>query len=117
MSISEIINLVALVLLSAPFALLVTQAVKRLSWKPRWRFLLAAVVGILVGLAQCWVNGSLGTLIDHWGSLTALEVVAQVGLVWAAAQAWYAMWLADVPWMKRLAEWPGTGDVSIGLDE
>ncbi len=109
MSITEIVNLVCLVLLSAPFALIVTQAIKRLSWKPRWRWSLAVVVGVLVGLAQCWINGTLGALFDRWGTLTALEVVTQVGLVWAAAQAFYALYFADVPWMKKLAKWPNRG--------
>lgn len=102
----EIVTLVCTVLVSGPFAMIVSQALKRCGWSERWRFALALVVGLAVGVAQTWISGSLGDMVNNWGGLTALEVVTWAGLVWASSQAWYHLWFADTSWMLKLGEWP-----------
>jgi hypothetical protein len=106
MKTSEIINLIVLILISPLFAMLVVQLLRRCGWNHRWTFVFATAVGVLVGLAQCWANGSLPALIDNWGAIKAVELAAQVGTVWGFSQIWYHTYFTDVPWMAKLAKWP-----------
>lgn len=107
MSTIQIITLICTILISGPFAMVVSQALKRCGWADRWRFLLALAVGLVVGVAQTWISGSLGDLVHHWGGLTALEVITWVGLVWGSSQTWYHLFFAGLPWMLKLEKWPG----------
>jgi hypothetical protein len=103
---TEIANLIALVALSAPATVVVAQAVKQ-AWMPSWlRAAVPIVVAALVGLASAWVSGDLLGLASRWGELTATEIVAVAGVVYAAANVWYHGLMARAEWMDDLGEWP-----------
>jgi len=104
--VNEIINLLAAIILWAPLSVLLTQAIKRASWQDGVKAVIALICATVVGIAGTWVSGDLLGLIDDWGSLTAEQVIAYVGIVYAAATVWYKAYFAGTGWMQRLAEWP-----------
>lgn len=98
----EIINLAALLLVAGPVASVLTQLAKRPAWSAERRFALAILLSGLVGLAQAWLAGDLLGLIDSWGQLTATELVAAGGLVFAGASAFYKLYFSRSDWGTRL---------------
>ena len=109
MSTLEIINLIAAIIVAAPLSIVIAQALKRSSWPGGVKAVLALAVCLGVGIAQTWIAGDLLGLIRSWGELTAADVIAWAGVVWAAAQIEYHAFFADSPWMLRLGEWPDRG--------
>jgi hypothetical protein len=106
MHLSELVNLLVMVVLWAPLSVVLTQALKRVGWPTAVKAVLAIACAALIGIAGTWVSGDLLGLAKVWGDLTATDVVAYVGIVYAAASVWYTSHFGDTDWMKRLAQWP-----------
>lgn len=103
----EIVNLICLVLISAPVYLLAAQLIKRPSWPPWLKAVLAIIVSGLVAIAQSWISGDLGALIDDWGTLTATTVLAYWLVIYASGQVIYAS-IKGKAALVKLAEWPSS---------
>ncbi len=94
MSTIEIIGLVAMLLVSGGVATYLVQWVKgtrTLSSRAKWFASIA--ISVLVGLATSWIAGDVLGLIDKWGSLTAADVFAWIGSVYAVAVGFYEAWV------------------------
>ena len=107
MSSFEWINLACAIIISAPLAMVIAQALKRASWPGGVKAALAGAVCLAVGVAQTWIAGDLLGLITSWGSLTAAELMIWAGAVWAAAQLEYHAFFVGLPWILTLEKWPG----------
>ena len=105
MSTVEIINLIAAVIVSPAVYMLVVQLLKRPEWPPLAKALAAIVVSGIVAIAQSWISGDLGALIDDWGALTATRVIAYWALIYASGQAIYNA-IGGNKLMAKLGEWP-----------
>lgn len=108
MTLIELINLVAAVLLGGLLTFLATQLVKRVSW-PTWlKLILSLVMAALFALATAWVNGDVWVIVNGWGSLTAETVFAFFGLIWTTATVWYKLVFKGTNWAQALGEFPKT---------
>ncbi len=89
MSTTELVGLIAMLLVSGGVATYVVQWVKRSTWSSRQKFLTSALVSIAFGLANAWLAGDVMGLVSHWGDLTATEVFAFIGAVYATSTGFY----------------------------
>jgi hypothetical protein len=103
---TEVVNLVAALLLSGWVASFIVQLIKRATWRSWVKLALAIVVSALVGLATAWVSGDLIGITAEWGSLTAADVLAFGGLVFASASTWYQFYFKGEAWAENLGKWP-----------
>lgn len=92
MSLLEIITLVAMLLVSGGVASYLVQKIKRASWSSRTKYALALALSAAVGLATAWLAGDVLSLWTQWGSLTAAQVLAVLGAVYATATGFYELW-------------------------
>lgn len=92
MSATEILTLAAMLLLSGGLASWLVQRLKRAHWSARRKYLLALALSAAVGLATAWLAGDVLGLVGSWGELTAAQVLAFLGGVYAAAGGFYALW-------------------------
>jgi len=92
MSTTEIVSLVAMLLVSGGVASLLVQAIKRAGWGSRAKFVLSIALSAAVGLATVWLAGDVAGLIGAWGELTAADVFAVMGATYAAATGFYELW-------------------------
>ncbi len=106
MSATEIINLIAAIIVSPVVYLLLAQLIKRPEWSPLAKAALAIALSGIVAIAQSWITGDLGALIASWGSLTAAQVLAYWGIVYASGQVLYNA-VGGREFMIKLAQWPG----------
>lgn len=106
MSASELANLVAIALVSGPFAAIVAQLLKRERWPAGLKAALALAVAGAVGIAQSWISGDLVHLSAQWGQISAAQVLTLCGGVYASAQLWYHTYLGSAGFMAHLAAWP-----------
>lgn len=101
----EVINLVCAVIVSPVVYMLAVQLFKRPEWPPLVKSVLAIVVSGIVAIAQSWISGDLGALIDDWGTITATRVVAYWAIVYSAGQVVYNA-IGGNELMARIGEWP-----------
>ncbi len=92
MSATEIVTLVAMLLASGGLSSWLVERIKRAHWPSRAKYALALGLSAAVGLATSWLAGDVLGLVGSWGSLSAAQVFAFLGGVWAAASAFYALW-------------------------
>ena len=92
MSATEILTLSAMLLASGGLSSWLVQLIKRASWSARSKYLLALALSAAVGLAAAWLAGDVLGLVSSWGELTAAQVLAFLGGVYAAASGFYALW-------------------------
>lgn len=92
MSATEIISLAAMLVISGGVASYLAQRIKREAWSARIKYVLALVLSGVVGLATAWLAGDVLGIIHGYGSLTAADVFAFLGGVYAAGQAFYVFW-------------------------
>lgn len=104
---TEIVNLVAALLLSGWVAAFIVQLIKRARWRSWVKLVLAVVVAGLVGIATAWISGDLIGLTAKWGNLTAADVLTFGALVFASAQTWYQFYFKGETWAENLGAWPG----------
>lgn len=106
MTIVELINLVAMVLLGGLLSFLATLLVKQVTW-PAWVNIgVSFALALLFALATAWINGDIIMLVSAWGSLTAESVFSLFILYWTAASAWYWVVFKDAAWAHRVGAWP-----------
>ena len=92
MSTTEILTLAAMLLLSGGLSSWLVQRIKRAQWSARRKYLLALGLSAAVGLATAWLAGDVLGLVGSWGELTAAQVLAFLGGVYATASGFYALW-------------------------
>lgn len=92
MSAGETVTLIATLLVSGGLASWLVERVKRVRWSPRTKYLLALGLSAAVGLAGAWLAGDMLGLVASWGHLTASQVLAFLGGVYATASGFYALW-------------------------
>jgi hypothetical protein len=92
MSAGEVVTLLATLLVSGGIASWLVERLKRAHWSPRAKYLLALGLSAAVGLATAWLAGDVLGLVGSWGELTASQVLAFLGGVYAAASGFYAVW-------------------------
>lgn len=95
MSTTEILSLVAMLLVSGGVASFLVQKIKKAAWSSKTKYLLAIALSAAVGLATAWLAGDIIGLIGDWGSLTAAQVFAFLGAVYATATGWYELYFKD----------------------
>lgn len=95
MSTTEIVTLVAMLLVSGGAASVLAQWVKRESWGSRPKYIVALALSVAVGLAAAWLAGDVLGLVASWGELTAAQVVAFMGTVYATAVGFYELWFKN----------------------
>jgi len=106
MSLIELINLIAALLIGGFLTFLATQLVKQASWPGSAKLVLSLVMASLFGLATAWVNGGVWTIIHAWGALTGQEVLDFGTLIWTSATVWYKVVFRDTDWLKQLGAFP-----------
>ncbi len=95
MSTTELVSLIAMLLVSGGVASVLVQWIKRASWGSRPKYIVALVLSGAVGLATSWLAGDVFGLISSWGELTAAQVIAFMGTVYATATGFYELWFKD----------------------
>jgi hypothetical protein len=91
-SLTEVITLVAMTLVAGGVASRLVEWIKGAHWSARAKWLLAVVLSGAVGLATAWLAGDVLGLLSAWGSLTAVQVFAFMGAVYATANGFYVLW-------------------------
>ena len=116
MSTTEIINLLAAIIVSPVIYLLIAQAIKRPQWPPVAKAILAVVVSAAVAIAQSWISGDLQAMIESWGTLTAAQVLGYWGLIYASGQIIYNA-IGGTDRMIGLREWPTRTNPDVGYPD
>lgn len=93
MSTTEVISLLAMLLVTGGGAAYLIQWIKRASWGSRPKWLLSISISAVFGLASSWLAGDVLGLIEGWGSLTAVDVFAYLSATYATAIAFYELWV------------------------
>jgi len=91
-SATEIVTLVAMLLASGGLSSWLVERIKRAQWSARAKYALALGLSAAVGLAASWLAGDVLGLVSAWGELSAAQVFAFLGGVWAAASGFHALW-------------------------
>lgn len=110
MQLTQIITLLATVLVAGWFSAFIVQALKRLTW-PSWaRLILSGIVALLVAISAAWMTGSVTGFLHLWNNgMTADQVVTFFTLIFTSAATWYRFYFKDSTWAKTLGAWPGPG--------
>jgi hypothetical protein len=116
MSSLEWINLVCAIVISAPLASIVAQAIRRAAWSSGLTFCIVSLVCLAAGGAQTWVAGDLLGLIQGWGNLTVEKALAYWALIYASGQVIYKTIGGTKP-MISLREWPARDPVKVELND
>jgi hypothetical protein len=103
---TEIITLIATLLASGFFSMWVVQIIKRATWPSSVKLILAIAVAIIVGLAAAWLSGDVLGITKKWGNLTAADILAFGGVVYAISAAWYERYFKGSAWMQTVAAFP-----------
>jgi hypothetical protein len=108
MALTEIITLIATIVVAGWFSAFITQAIKQVKWPSSLKLLLSGIVAGLVALAASWLSGDLLGFVTLWGTggLTAQEVIVYFSGVFASAATWYRFYFKDATWAENLALWP-----------
>ena len=102
MSTNEILNLIAVFILSGFVSMVIVNILKGARWPDWLKMTLTLVVCALVGTAQAWVSGDILGLIEGWGALTAWDIILVAGVAFAGATAFYQVHFKRSPWMAKL---------------
>lgn len=105
MSTTEVINLLAAIVVSPVIYLLAAQLIKRPEWSPLAKAALAIALSGIVAIAQSWITGDLQALVGNWGALTAAQLLGYWGLIYASGQIIYNA-IGGTWFMQQLREWP-----------
>ena len=114
MSIVEIISLVAMILVAGGVSSRLVELIKGAAWSARAKWALSVALSAAVGLATAWLAGDVLGLVAGWGSLTAVDVFAFMGAVYATANGFYVLWFKPQA-RKRLV--PSTDRATMAARE
>ena len=93
MSTTEIVTLAAMLLLSGGLCQLARASGSSAPTGARGASTCSrSRLSAAVGLATAWLAGDVLGLVGSWGELTAAQVLAFLGGVYAAASGFYALW-------------------------
>lgn len=108
MKLTEVITLLATVLVAGWFSAFITQALKQQKWPSSLKLVLSAVVAAVVAIAAAWLSGDVLNFVTIYktGGLTAAEVMVFFTAVFTSGATWWRFWLRDAEWAQNLAKWP-----------
>ena len=90
---TEWVNLACMLILMGPLVSYLFDAIKRVTWStPAKQLVLFALCAVLAA-AERWLAGDILNLIRAWGQVTAADIMAQIGLIYAGANVWYKSYL------------------------
>ena len=92
MNTPDIISLIAMILLAGGVTSRLVEWIKRATWRPHFKWLLAVALSAALGLATAWLAGDVVGLANSWGSLTAPQAFAFMGGVYATAHGFYVLY-------------------------
>ena len=93
MSALEVISLVAMLLVSGGVASYLVTRLKRASWSSGAKYAVSIALSAAFGLASAWLAGDVLGLLSSWGSLTAAQVFAFMGAVYATSTGFYELYV------------------------
>ena len=102
MSTVEVINLVAVFILSGFVSMIVVNVLKAAAWAGWVKMIFTLIVCGLVGTGQAWVSGDILGLVENWGAVTAQEILMVGGVAFAGATAFYQLHFRHSAWMLKL---------------
>jgi glucose-6-phosphate-specific signal transduction histidine kinase len=105
---TEIVTLLATILVAGWFSALITQTLKQQKWPSSAKLILSAVVAAAVAIAAAWLSGDVLHFVTIYktGGLTAAEVMTFFTLVFSSGATWYRFYFRDAEWAQNLALWP-----------
>ena len=106
MKLTEIITLIATLLTAGWASMYLTQLIKQASWPSGVKLILAVVIAGLVGIATAWLSGDVLGITAKWGHLTAADVLAFGGIVYASAATWFKVYYQGTKWMNSVEAFP-----------
>lgn len=89
----QIVSLIALLLVSGGLASYLVTRLKRASWSSRAKYAASIALSAAFGLASAWLAGDVLGLLSSWGSLSAAEVFAFMGAVYATSTGFYELYV------------------------
>jgi hypothetical protein len=108
MKLTEVVTLLATVLVAGWFSAFITQALKQAKWPSSLKLVLSAVVAGLVALAAAWLSGDVLNFVTIYktGNLTAGEVMVFFTAVFTSGATWWRFYMRDAKWAQSLEAWP-----------
>jgi len=108
MKLTEVVTLLATVLVAGWFSAFITQALKQAKWPSSLKLALSAVIAALVALAAAWLSGDVLGFVTIYktGGLTAAEVMVFFTGVFTSGATWWRFYMRDATWAQNLALWP-----------
>jgi len=112
MQLTQIITLLATVLVAGWFSAFVVQFIKQAKWASWIKLVISVVVAAVVATASLWLSGEVTSFLDLWktDALTAEHVLAFFTLVFTSAATWYRFYFKDAAWAQNLGNWPSKSE-------
>ena len=109
MKLTEVITLLATVLVAGWFSAFIVQFIKQAKWSSWVKLVISAVIAIVVAIATLWLSGDVTTFLDTYasGTLNVEPIIAFATLVFTSAATWYRFYFRDAEWAQNLGNWPG----------
>jgi len=92
MSALEVVSLVAMILVAGGVSSRLAMYIARATWGATAKWLLSGALSLAFGLATAWLAGDVLGLVAAWGALTAADVFAFMGTVWATSSGFYVLY-------------------------
>lgn len=105
---TEIVTLVATILVAGWFSAFITQLLKQQKWPSSAKLALSAVVAAGVAIGAAWLSGDVLGFVTIYktGGLTAAEVMVFFTGVFTSGATWWKFYMKDATWAQNLAAWP-----------
>jgi len=109
MKLTEVITVLATVLVAGWFSAFIVQFIKQAKWASWLKLVISAVTAIVVAAAALWVSGDVANFLKIYqsGTLTADHIIAFATLVFTSAATWYRFYFKEATWAQNLGNWPG----------
>lgn len=109
MKLTEVITVLATVLVAGWFSAFVVQFIKQAKWASWIKLVISAIVATLVAIATLWLSGDVTSFLGIYasGTLSAEHVIAFATLVFTSAATWYQFYFKSATWAQNLGNWPG----------
>jgi len=109
MKLTEVITLLATVLVAGWFSAFIVQFIKQAKWASWVKLVISAVIAIVVAIATLWLSGDVTSFLDTYsnGTLDVEHIIAFATLIFTSAATWYRFYFKDATWAQNLGNWPG----------
>lgn len=109
MKLTEIVTLLATVLVAGWFSAFIVQFIKQAKWSSWVKLVISGLIAIVVAIAALWLSGDVTSFLDIYksGTISAEHVIAFATLVFTSAATWYRFFFKDATWAQNLGNWPG----------